>query len=259
MKSFKQFITNMNENIISEEDILENQLLSITEELLSEAVGNIINAKDHPLYKTRSEDEIKLHSPEKVQKALNGDATSVRIMDKNDKPKHGDLVGARLNINVLKNTSKKDIDGRPILSTGVPILTLHKNTNTSNYKRGQGFYKGEARSYQQVATLHNAHFNVHQKGREAIATGKMNKHPMASVDGNYDAHAEPNFDGVEARFNPMDHHLFVDNNGHAIKSAEHVTLHGHRAYLRGKIEYHTPETAPKRAGDAPSKTQFKPE
>lgn len=258
MLKFKQFIE-INENTLTEEDILEIQLLNITEELLSESTGNVIDAEDHPLYKKRTEDDIKLHSPEKVINALKGDATSVRIMSKKDDPKHGDLVGARLNINVLKNTSKKDIDGKPILSTGIPILTLHKNTNTSQYKRGQGFYKGEARAYQQVATLNNAHFNVHQKGREAIATGKMNKHPMASVDGNYDAKAKPNFDGVEARFNPMDHHLFVDNNGHAIRSAEHVTLHGHRAYLRGKIEYHTPETAPKRAGDAPSKTAFKPE
>lgn len=153
----------------------------------------------------------------------------------------------------------RDEKGNPILSTGLPVLTLHKNTNKSNYKRGQGFYNGEARAYEQVSTLKNAHFNVHQKGREAIATKQMNKHPMASVDGEYVHTNKPDFSGVEARFNPMNHHLFVDNMGHAIRSAEHVTLHGHRAYLRGKIEYYTPETAPKRAGDAPSQTKFRPQ
>lgn len=253
MKTFKEFIIEY-----SSEDALTEKILSITEELLSEAVGTIVQDVDHPLYKKRTVDEIGLKSPEEVKNALNSDKTSVTIMNKNDNPKEGDLVGARLNINVLKNTSKKDENGKPILSTGLPVLTLHRNTNKSNYKRGQGFYKGEARAYQQVATLKNAHFNVHQVGRELIATGKESKHPMASVDGEYVQPDKPDFSGVEARFNPEKHHLFVDNNGHAIKSAEHVTLYGHRAYLRGKIEYHTPETAPKRAGDAPSQVTFRP-
>lgn len=253
MKSFKQFMSDH-----SSEDILIEKLLSINEELLSESNGTVIDAESHPLYKKRTVDEIGLKSPEEVQSALNSDATSVRIMNKKDNPKEGDLVGARLNINVLKNTSKKDENGNPILSTGLPVLTMHKNTNKWQYKQGQGFYKGEARAYQQVATLKNAQFNVHQKGREAIATGELNKHPMASVDGEYVHTNKPDFSGVEVRFNPMNHHLFVDNNGHAIKSAEHVTLYGHRAYVRGKTEYHTPETAPQRAGDAPSQTKFKP-
>lgn len=225
------------------EDYLEERILSINEDLLTEATGHIIDAKDHHLYQERSAESMSLKSPEEVQNALAGDATSVKIMDKGHVPKTGDLVGARLNINVLNNT-------------GIPVLTMHKATNKSNYRRGQGFYKGEAQAYQQVTTLKDAHFNVHQVGREAIASGKMNKHPMASVDGSYVKTDKPDFNGVEARFNPKAHHLFVDANGNAIRSAEHVTLHGHRAYLRGKIEYHTNETLPKRAGDAPSDTKI---
>ena len=236
MKTFKEY------NALTEEILIE-QILSINEDLLTEAVGNIIDAKDHHLYQKRSVNDLGLRSPEEVQNALAGDATSVKIMDKGHIPKSGDLVGARLNINVLNNT-------------GIPVLTMHKATNKSNYKRGQGFYKGEAQAYQQVATLKDAQFNVHQAGREAIASGKMNKHPMASVDGNFVPTDKPNFDGVEARFNPKAHHLFVDANNNAIKSAEDVTLYGHRAYLRGKIEYHTAETAPNKVGDAPSQTKF---
>lgn len=210
---------------------------------LDEAVGKIIDAKDHPLYQERTAEDVKLHSPEEVKNALNSDATSVRIMDKGIKHPMGTLVGARLNLNVLKNSK-------------IPVLTMHKATNKSGYKKGQGFYKGEAEAYHHVAHLKNAHFNVHQQGREDILSGKAAKHPMASVDGEFQNTTKPNFNGVEARFNPRENHLFVDGNGRAIKSAEDVTLHGHRAYLRGKIEYHTAETAPTRKSDSPSKSQL---
>ena len=213
---------------------------------ITEATGKIINAEDHPDYKKRSASEVLTHSPQQVHDALHTDATSLKIMSKGIKHPEGTKVGARLNLNVLKNT-------------GVPVMTVHKATNKSEYKHGKGFYKGEAEGYHHVVALKNAHFNVDQSGREKIAKGEIAKHPMASVDGEIQHPKEHNFDGVEARFNPTQHHLFVDTHGHAIRSAEHVTLHGHRAYLRGKIEYHTPETAPKRKGDHPSTSTFKEE
>ena len=206
--------------------------------------NSIINAEDHPDYKKRESSDVLTHTPEQVKNALQTDATSVKIMKKGIQHPEGTLVGARLNINVLKNT-------------GVPILTVHKATNKTGYMHGKGFYNGEAEGYRQVLHLKNAHFNVHQKSREDIASGKKPKFPMASVDGEIQNPQENNFDGVEARFNPMQHHLFVDSKGNAIKSAEHVTLHGHRAYLRGKIEYYSPENAPKREGTSNTQVTFK--
>lgn len=195
--------------------------------------GKIVNADESPLYKERDKPEEKLSSPEEVNNALNSDATSKRIMAKNIQHPIGTRVGARLNLNVLKNT-------------GVPVLTLHKGSKTG------GSYGGEAQAYHHVVTLHNAEFNVNQAARENIATGKENKSAMASVDGEIQDPSKHSFDGVIARFNPKRQHVFVDENGRAIKSAEHVTLHGNRAYLRGKIEYHTAETMPHATGDAPS-------
>lgn len=206
--------------------------------------NTVINAETHPLYKKRDSENIDgLRTDSEVNSALQTDATSRRILNQNDKPKNGDLVGGRLNINVLKNTN-------------VPILTLHKNTNTSGYKNGKGFYNGKARTYQQVLELKNAFFNVNQSGRANIFSGKQNKHPMASVDGEYQETSTPNFDGVEARFNPKKHHLFVDNNGNSIKSAEYVTLHGHKAYLRGKIEYYSKNNAPKPLDNHPTESKY---
>lgn len=201
-------------------------------------IGKIVNAEESPLYKTRDVEGILKHSPSDVQTALQTDATSVRIMNKGHRFASGDLVGARLNINVLKNT-------------GVPVLTLHAPTNKTGYKNNNGFYNGEAKQYQYVVNLKNAYFNVNQQGRENIAAGIQNKFPMASVDGEY-AHGAPNFDGVEIKFNPMNHHLFVDENGNAVRSAEDVTMYAHRIYARGKIEYHTDDTVPERKGTSHS-------
>jgi hypothetical protein len=218
--------------------------LSFMNFFMKKITHNTINAEDHPDYKKRSADEVGLHSHENVKRALETDTTSKKIMAKNDNPKKGDLVGARLNLNVRKNT-------------GVPVLTLHKGTNKSGYKKNKGFYGGKARAYQHTVNLHHAHFNVNQTARSQIATGQKPKFNMASVDGHY-SDDKPSFDGVEARFNPKRHHLFVDSRGHAIRSAEHVTLHGDRAYLRGKIEYHTPHTTPKKVDDGTStETKFK--
>jgi hypothetical protein len=205
--------------------------------------GKIVDSSESPLNKKRSEPTSPLNSNAEVQKALQSDATSRKIMEKGIEHKDGDLVGARLNLNVLNNTK-------------VPVYTLHKPTNKTGYKQGKGFYDGEAQAYHHVVTMKNAHFNVNQKAREDIASGKQNKFPMASVDGEFKKTDKPNFDGVVATFNPKRHHLFVDENGRSIRSAEDVTLHGHKAYLRGKIEYHTPETEPKKIGETPSESKL---
>lgn len=184
-------------------------------------------------------------SHEDLQKLLMQDATSWRIQQKESFPKKEQLVGVRLNLNILKTTGKA-------------VQTLHEASNEIGYKKNQGFYKGQACGYAEIVVLKNAYFNVNQTARDNIATGKNHKYPMASIDGNLQGLAAPEkFEGIEIRFNPRDHHLFVDQNNHAIRCAEEVVIVGHRAYARGKIEYYTNENSPKKKGVAPSKTLFK--
>ena len=189
-------------------------------------------------------------SDEDLQELLSGDKTALRIQEKGMFPKPDDLVGVRLNLNIFK-------------STGKAVQTLHGCGDEAGYrakegyKKNKGFYKGQALGYAEAVVLRNAYFNVYQTAREEIATGKKNKYPMASVDGHLQSLMVPeDFEGIEVRFNPKDHHLFVDANNHAIRCAEEVVILGHRAYARGKIEYYTLENAPIKKGVAPSKTEF---
>lgn len=186
-----------------------------------------------------------LLTDEKIQEVLSTDVVAVRIMEKGAFPHPGDLVGVRLNLNVLK-------------STGVAMQTLHKASNQLGYKRNKGFYSGEACGYAQAVHLKNAYFNVQQSEREAIATGLRPKTAMASIDGELVKVESPEgFEGVEVRFNPRSDHLFVDTQGQAIHFAEEVIVLGHRAYAKG-VRYHTELTVPPRAGTAPSNTQIRP-
>lgn len=181
---------------------------------------------------------------EKVTEALHSDMTALKIIEKNMAPVQGDLIGVRLNLNVLK-------------STGLAIQTLHKKTNNLAYRRNKGFYNGEAIGYAQAVVLKNAFFNVSQTARENIATGVAHKFPMASVDGILESFEIPDsFEGVEIGFNPKTQHLFVDSNNCAIHSAEEVIVLGHRVYARGKIVYHTQLSAPEKTGSFPSQTVF---
>ena len=109
---------------------------------------------------------------EQIDSALKTDATARRIMQKGTSPVHGQLVGVRLNISVLK-------------STGVAVHSIHKATNTTGYRTGAGFYRGEVIGYLPAVLLRETYFNVGQTGREGIASGKMSKFPMASIDGIY--------------------------------------------------------------------------
>lgn len=185
-----------------------------------------------------------LLSPQQISEILATDATAVRVLEKGLSPSPGDLVGVRLNLNVLK-------------STGQAIQTIHRATNKGGYRRNHGFYNGEACGYAQAVVLKNAYFNVNQSGRESIASGKQHKFPMASVDGEFVSCSVPDgFDGLAISFNPKSHHLFVDAEGLAIHHAQEVVVLGNRVYARG-VSYYTPETAPAKRGTTPSSTQFK--
>lgn len=99
--------------------------------------------------------------------------------------------------------------------------------------------------------LRNAWFNVGQTAREKIASGAEAKHPMASIDGEFSLE-EPIFYGFEISFNPRRVHLFVDGNSRPIQSAEHVTIYGNRAYVRGNLVFYDCATVPNKVGNAPS-------
>lgn len=180
---------------------------------------------------------IQVVSDEIAVEAVLSDATAVRIMSKGLAPHDGDLVGVRLNLNLLKNK-------------GVPIQTIHAGNHSGGHIRNKGLFNGAAIAYQKVVTLKNAYFNVSQSSRENIASGKSSKFPMASVDGIFVESNEINFNGVEIRFNPKRAHLFTDMNDRPVRCAEEVTIYAHRAYARGAIEYYTIDNAPEKAGDA---------
>ena len=181
-------------------------------------------------------------SEKELEKTLSSDLVSKRILEKNSSPQKGDLIGVRLNLNIIK-------------STGVAVQTIHKGTNKKGYKKNQGFYGGEAVDYAGAVVLSGAFFNVHQRARELIASGEKSKFPMASIDGQFVSKIIPeNFEGLEVSFNPKNHHLFVTSDGLAVRSADTVVVIGHRAYCTGNITLHTSLSAPQKVGDAPSQT-----
>jgi hypothetical protein len=154
-------------------------------------------------------------------------------------------VGVRLNLNVIR-------------TTGIAVHTVHRATSKDGHKNGRGFYRGEVISYQPVVVLTDCYFNVHQAGREGIASGRSTKHPMASADGTYcRVPTAVDFGGVEVSFNPRRTHLFLDEDGYAIQFAQHVTILGHRAYARGILRYFTQSGAPHKSGNAPSCAKFR--
>lgn len=204
----------------------------------SRAPGFYFDAEKSPLYAKRTAAEVGLLTPEKARAALETDATARRIMAKNIKVNDGDMIGARLNLNVMKKT-------------GVPVQALHKGNKGEGYKANRGFWNGEVLGYEPVVTLKDAYLNVHQPARESIARGEA-KAPMASVDGKYSPGAH-SFDGVEFRFNPKREHLFVDKLGRVLRHADEVTIHGNSVFARGHIEYYGKEDVPPRAGETPSR------
>ena len=200
-----------------------------------------MHALTSPLYKSH---QMNLLETSAVEAALQKDATARRILQKGVRLQQGQLVGVRLNLNVLK-------------TTGCAVHTVHKATSLNGHKEGKGFYRGEVIGYLPVVELRDAFFNVSQAGRQAIASGGQAKFPMASVDGVF--HGASNADtcdGIEVSFNPKAVHLFVDANACAVQYAEHVTVVGHRIYARGEVRYYSAANAPAPTGNAPSAVRF---
>jgi hypothetical protein len=153
----------------------------------------------------------------------------------NRKMPEGTRVGVRLNLNLLGRTGGKHA-----------IQSIHDKS-----------WGGKVVAYDGAVTLKNPKFNVSQAARSHIAAGRAHKSPMASVDGEL-SHKPHSLEGVEVRFNPKTSHLFNRaDNGWAVKSADEATIHGHRAYVRGNIEYWHPSDAPAPLEGIASDVQYK--
>lgn len=188
---------------------------------------------------------MKLPTRDVVDRALSLDPVARRIMAKGLRPSVGELVGVRLNLNLLR-------------TQGVEVHSVHRGNSTGGHKMGRGFYRGTVLTYMPVVVLSHAYFNVDQKARDLIASGSISKCPMASVDGEMSEVAESiPLIGEPISFNPKRVHLFVDGFGHAVQYAERVIIVGHRVYASGNLRYFRECDAPRKVGSAPSCVQFR--
>lgn len=197
--------------------------------------GFFFDAKNSPLYQKRSAEDIKYPTKEQTAAAIARNATARKIMQDRGNVANGAYVGLRQDLNI------KDAN----------LLAVHQGKE-SLHEKGAGFFSGDVQTYLPVATLKNVYFKIRQSTREAIAEGREAKSKMGSADGQLVKTDQPNFDGIELRFNPRREHLFVDAMGRAVKYVDEATIIGGRAFARGNIEYYGEEDVPARAGKAPS-------
>jgi len=128
-------------------------------------------------------------------------------------------------LNLGSAFSKEGVPGRLFVQTLHPI----KRTGAPDY--------GKAHSYGRAFTLRNATFSVNPFAKTIIRSKADNKYPMASVDGDVVADAEPNLEGEVLSFNPFANDSFVDSQGRVVTGADEVTVYGTKAYARGNIQY----------------------
>ena len=197
--------------------------------------GFFFDAKNSPLYQKRSAEDIKYPTKEQTAAAIAKNATARKIMQDRGNVANGAYVGLRQDLNI------KDAN----------LLAVHQGKE-SLHEKGAGFFSGDVQTYLPVATLKNVYFKIRQTTREAIAEGREFKSKMGSADGQIVKTDQPNFDGIELRFNPFREHLFVDAMGRAVKYVDEATIVAGRAFARGNIEYYGEEDVPARAGTAPT-------
>ena len=213
-----------------------------------------LQAKKSPLYRER---DLDLPNFKEIQSVIKGHKAGRKILDENAPLQHGDLVGGRLNLNLVEAGQNK-------YGYRMSILSVHKpkSQDSKKYQEHNGvstLAREKVVRNLDVMTIRNAYFNVNVKGSSEVGAmlfnkfvNKMNpaeikekyptaknKFPLASVDGEFvDIPREnSNFDGIMIKYNPMTSHMFMDVTGRPIKFAEEVTLMGDRAYARGKIIY----------------------
>ena len=224
---------------MQQKSLLKSQRL-LRDDLSVRREGFFFDAKNSPLYQTRTDAEAKPVGEKEATDAIMSTKVGKDVMGRNNKVKDGDYVGVRLDLNILR-------------ATGVPVQSVHQGKE-SLLEKGAGFYSGEVLKYVPHATLRNVHFKIQQTRRENIAIGKEQKSKMGSADGQW-VDAAPNYDGIELRFNPRREHLFRDALGRAVKYADEITTTGNKMFARGRIEYYGEEDVPARAGTAPTEAR----
>jgi len=125
-----------------------------------------------------------------------------------------------------------------IKEEGAPILTQ------TVHDRSKGKY-GEVLGYDHtVAAEGKVDLDVNQKARAKIALGEENKFPMAGAIGGYAPLSLEESQNIISnpdhtlKFNPRGYHLFVDQNGFAVKSYNGTGVHqGANVFVKGDIEY----------------------
>jgi hypothetical protein len=219
----------------------------IQDSLFSRREGFFIDAKQSPLYQKRTAADVPVITQELAERALATHSKGARVEGKGIQLKPGDYIGARLDL-PIRSSSKN------IMSGGVPLQAIHMG-NPTNYARDDGgFWNGKIAKYLPSVTMKNVKFRVDQERREATAAG-LKKEPMGSADGQFVRSDNPNFDGIELRFNPKREHLFVDAMGRAVKYADEVTTMGDRSYARGYIEYFGDEDFVRPTGKSPTQAK----
>lgn len=109
-----------------------------------------IQDTDHPLYRRRT---VSMVGDDVVANALASDVTSRRIMAKGLMPTEDQVVGARLNLNIIK-------------SKGVAVQTIHSGNSSDGYRRGKGLYNGSALAYLKYVCLTDAWFTPVLEGMD---------------------------------------------------------------------------------------------
>lgn len=156
-----------------------------------------------------------------LQTLIDTDSRFARVRAKQSIINAGDLIGVRPNLNSPK-------------SAPLPVQTIHRGKRISP-DATKGFWTGEVLAYVPFVTLKNAYFKAHPKAQQQIASGKISKFPMASVDGEFCNVQKIDLSGIEIRFNPKINQSFIDRNGRSVRFAEEVTVLGNCIYARGRI------------------------
>jgi hypothetical protein len=156
----------------------------------------------------------------------------------------GTNVMVRLNLNgVVKRGDQK-----------MHLTTIHEPF--SQKKDGSfAITVKNAIGYDGVVTIRNVNFIINQKARADIFRGE-NKLPMGGAQGEI-VQGVRDLEGTRIAFNPAREHLFVRvDDGRPVKYADELTVSDTDVFVRGNVEYYTPEDMPQPLDDLPTAANF---
>ena len=185
------------------------------------------NAEDSVLYQIRPKDTLGFPTifeimTEKGFSSFGEVMTSTGAnIDKNITVAIGQRIAVRPNLNIRRDT-------------GVTALSIHDKN-----------YSGTVLANSPAATITDVSFMVGITPQMRVAVGDTPKTVLSSVNGNMQSlhmNEEPiNRDGITATFNPKTTHLYVTEDGRAVKRAGEATIENNKVFLRGEVEYYSKE------------------